>query len=248
MPARRGAAAPIAQGAWRTDDELLDTLRRVALTVDGPLRIHDYNESRRDGDPSVGTIARRFGSWPAALEAAGITPHPRAGVCGLTRRGHAPPSRFAPAGEPLLPGSPPRTGTFESRPDLSLLVERSRLRRHPRRPPRRERLEELALVEATAAEVALPDPRPAASHERLLLPGQPAAVIEVQLPVLPRRRRRRLPVAPTPHAAIFPGGCDSERCGERAAKALGDDLCGATRPRLPASDQHRSTARVRGAV
>lgn len=53
-----------------TDESLLAELRRVASSVgDGKLTISEFSKCSRVG---VTTLRRRFGSWPRALEAAGL--------------------------------------------------------------------------------------------------------------------------------------------------------------------------------
>ena len=54
-----------------TDEDLLDALRR-AVAADDALTTIAYRQRVVSGDPSVSTILDRFGSWSAALEAAGI--------------------------------------------------------------------------------------------------------------------------------------------------------------------------------
>lgn len=60
--------------AWQrvTDDELLEDLRRVAQVV-GKSTITKSSYDKY-GQHYRGTVARRFGSWPAALKRAGLTP------------------------------------------------------------------------------------------------------------------------------------------------------------------------------
>lgn len=55
-----------------TDEELCDLLRSLAAEVEGPLTIQDVEEA--DDYPDHTTFERRFGSWNAAKEAAGLEP------------------------------------------------------------------------------------------------------------------------------------------------------------------------------
>lgn len=69
------------QQRW-TDEELLDILARVAAGYDGSGRGFSqrrYDEDRDPGDPSGNTVRLRFGSWPQAVEMAGVkaAPSPR---------------------------------------------------------------------------------------------------------------------------------------------------------------------------
>jgi hypothetical protein len=55
-----------------TDNEMLDELRRVAATIDGPLSRPKFTAAKpRISAPA---ITARFGSWLAAIEAAGLPP------------------------------------------------------------------------------------------------------------------------------------------------------------------------------
>ena len=53
-----------------SDTAILDELRRVAAAVGGNTLI--LSEFSKHSKVGVTTVRRRFGSWPAALEAAGI--------------------------------------------------------------------------------------------------------------------------------------------------------------------------------
>lgn len=62
-------------GAPRSDAELLEDLRAVAALVDGPMTVVDYHQHRTPGrHAGASTIGIRFGSWAAALDAAGLPP------------------------------------------------------------------------------------------------------------------------------------------------------------------------------
>lgn len=61
-------------GAAWTDEELLSALQAVAEDVDGPLTSFAYNRLRAPGLPSTGAVVGHYGTWAAALAAAGLPP------------------------------------------------------------------------------------------------------------------------------------------------------------------------------
>lgn len=65
------ALQPVAQETL-SEAELLDELSRVAEVCDAPPSVSDM---RDEGEYSPRTYSRRFGSWTAAVKAAGFEPH-----------------------------------------------------------------------------------------------------------------------------------------------------------------------------
>lgn len=61
-----------------TDEELLLAIQDFARRHGTPPRVDDMGPEREHNLPSSGTLARRFGSFSAAIEAAGF-PRPRRG-------------------------------------------------------------------------------------------------------------------------------------------------------------------------
>lgn len=58
----------------RTPEEVIAALRSVAAGIEGPLSSRTYARVRTRAHPTPGTAAARFGSWAAALDAAGLPP------------------------------------------------------------------------------------------------------------------------------------------------------------------------------
>jgi hypothetical protein len=59
-----------------SDEDLLQAIRRVADVIGEVPSSTSYQRSARDlGLPSLATVANRFGTWTAAVWAAGMTPH-----------------------------------------------------------------------------------------------------------------------------------------------------------------------------
>lgn len=73
------ASAPLSRAARRVDTRthILASLRKCAPEDGSPLRSTEYMERRRKshpGCPNRNTVTRHFGSWAAALDAAGLPP------------------------------------------------------------------------------------------------------------------------------------------------------------------------------
>jgi hypothetical protein len=61
----------VGRSRW-TDEEILNSLRTVGAEVDEPLLSKAYAERRGAGTAAPTTIIGRYGSWVAALTAAGL--------------------------------------------------------------------------------------------------------------------------------------------------------------------------------
>jgi transcriptional regulator with XRE-family HTH domain len=59
------------RGPAYTDDQLITALQ--SKTDDGRLTSKQYEERREQGEPALATFVLRFGSWTAAVKAAGLT-------------------------------------------------------------------------------------------------------------------------------------------------------------------------------
>ena len=69
-----------------TEEDLLDALRSFAAEHDGRPPTAPEADDPETGLPTAATFARRFGSWNAAIAAAGFDPRDRAAHGGGTPR------------------------------------------------------------------------------------------------------------------------------------------------------------------